>query len=241
VVVQRSNGLIGRLVSLLASIEETAAARHQTQVTAAVVDAAATRLQGLAATSLEHSLAPQPELGPAAAIVAPVLAFTVTENAIGAPRASIPALNIPRRDKSIARMAGAAAVLFALIGVAIYSWAHLGVSQLRAEGPTTPGPRHAVDSASADAAIIVRLPFPPAASQAQSDKPDADNTSSLVAAAEVIKPPVPAAAQIGAAAPGVRRLLVKAGIARTRGGLGGYATQPNRGTWPVPPGVNGGG
>ena len=49
-VVQRSNGLVGSLVSLVAAIDALATESDQTQVTAAVVDAAAARLEGEAAS-----------------------------------------------------------------------------------------------------------------------------------------------------------------------------------------------
>jgi type II secretory pathway predicted ATPase ExeA len=61
-VVQRSNGLIGHVVPLLATAETIASERHRSQVTEAMVDEAAERLRSkVAAPSVVDDAAPQRE------------------------------------------------------------------------------------------------------------------------------------------------------------------------------------
>ncbi len=235
-VVQRSSGLIGRLVPLVAAIEAITAATDQTQVTAAVVDVAAARLEGEVVTLLDGGLASQSELRPDVAIMRPVVGH--------ATRALAPALNTLRWDRSAARMAGVAAVLVGGIGAAAYWWAPLGVDRIWAEGRTASELRSAVERASPDTTIIVRLPFSALTLQAQSDTPDVESATTpqvtaSVAASEIIEPPVLVAQQIGAATAAHRRAARSATV-QTRGTIGGYVTHANKGIWLFSPIANGG-
>ena len=215
-----SNLITARFELEPVSLEETGAARLEDEVVAL--------LDGGVASQSVH----RPELQ----LARPVVAHTRPP--------FIPAMNTLRWDGITARMAGAAAVLVAGICAAAYWWAPLGVERIWAEARTASELRSAVESASPDTTIIVRLPFSALTLQAQSDTPDVESASTpqvtaSVAASEIIEPPVLVAQQIGAATATHRRAARSATV-QTRGTIGGYVTHANKGIWLFSPNANGG-
>ena len=143
-VVQRTDGLIGRLVPLVAAIEAIAAETDQTRVTAAVIDAAAARLEGGLDSLASQPAGSTPENGSA--------------EAIGAAGALVPIPIIPRREWGAARMSGAAAALVGSLSLATYWLAPFGIDRISAETRTALEDRNARGSVSPDTTIIIRLP-----------------------------------------------------------------------------------
>jgi type II secretory pathway predicted ATPase ExeA len=236
-VIQRTDGLIGRLFPLMAAIGAIATETDQTRVTTAVIDAAAARLEG----GLD-SLAP-PSVGSSdAAITAPV--FRVAE-AIAAARALVPILSFPRQEWGIVRRSGAAAAVVAGLGSAIYWLAPFGIDRIWAEARTAPlEHRNATGTASPDPAIIIRLPLSTPMMHARLSTANSDGAITLqitttVAAPEIIEPPAILVPQIG---PVVAAHRSAAGIrtVRARPTSSSYATPASKGVWLFPPNSDGG-
>ena len=147
--------------------------QNQTQVTAAVADAAAARLEGGTASSVADGLVPRLELG-FEAPTTPALVRDVPT--------LVPELSTLRPDRSVARITSAAAVLVGAIGVGTYWLAPFGIDRIWTEGRAAVGHRdgaEVVSPSSPDATLQVRLPFSASALQAQSDAPDFDSESAL--------------------------------------------------------------
>jgi len=178
-VVQRSEGLISRLVPTLETVETIARERHQIRVTTAVVDAATARLESKIAIPLDGSFAPQLELG-SGAIVGPVVASTAPEKgtnaANGTSRALIPSLNT-HRDRSFMRIAGAVAVMVGAIGVAIYWLTPFGIDRIWAERQTALWYQGDVEPVSVSTIIMVQLPTSAVALQVQSGSSEAESSN----------------------------------------------------------------
>jgi hypothetical protein len=227
-VVQRSNGLVGPLVSLIAAIDALATESDQTQVTAAVVDAAAARLEGEAASRVTTDSVPWLELGvkPAPAHDVPTL---------------VPELNTQRPDRSIVRITSAAAVVVTVgaISAATYWLVPLDIDRIWTELRTAVGHRDSAEAAapvSPDATTQVRLPFSASALQAQPDAPDSDSASAF--------PVIPFVPRPGIIKPSVLAAPIRSGAdktVRSRERPGDYVSPSPKGIWLFPPNANGGG
>ena len=155
------------------ALDAIATERDQTQMTAAVIDAAAARLAGGTASPVADGLVPRLELGIKAATT-PALARDVPT--------LVPELITLRPDRSVARITSAAAALVGAIGVATYWLAPFGIDRIWTEGRAAVGHPDGTEAASPvspDATIQVRLPFSASALQAQSDAPDFDSESAF--------------------------------------------------------------
>ena len=155
------------------ALNAIATERDQTQMTAAVIDAAAARLAGGTASPVADGLVPRLELGIKAATT-PALARDVPT--------LVPELITLRPDRSVARITSAAAALVGAIGVATYWLAPFGIDRIWTEGRAAVGHPDGAEAASPvspDATIQVRLPFSASALQAQSDAPDFDSESAF--------------------------------------------------------------
>jgi type II secretory pathway predicted ATPase ExeA len=168
-VVQRSDGLIGRAIALLSEGAAIANARHQSEVTAAVIDAAAGRIDRWAVAKpgkANHGPQPQPQPQPQPW---PTATEHASERSYGPPGPEAAVVSIetqpasivavvrrPRRVRKITLLVGAAAV-FGAIGAAAYWWEPVGADQIWVRARTALGHWKPVEGPSADAAIIVRL------------------------------------------------------------------------------------
>jgi type II secretory pathway predicted ATPase ExeA len=235
-VIQRTDGLIGRLFPLVTAINAIATETDQTRVTTALIDAAAARLEG----GLE-SLAPSAGSSDAA-ITAPV--FRVAE-AIAAARALVPILSFPRQEWGFVRRSGAAAAVVAGLGSGIYWLAPFGIDRIWAEARTAPlEDRNATGTASPDPAIIIRLALSTPMMHARLSTANSDGAITLqfattVAASEIIEPSAILVPQIDPVAAAHRPA---AGIrtVRARPTSSSYATPASKGVWLFPPNSNGG-
>ena len=215
------------------ALDAMAPERDRTQVTSAVVDAAAARLADGTANSVADGLVPRLDLGIKAATT-PALALTL-----------VPELSTLRPDRSVARITSAAAVFVGAIGVATYWLAPFGIDGIGTAGRAAGGHRDgaaATSPLSPEATLQVRLPSSASALQAQSDAPDFDSgsafpISTLVPGAESIKTPV-----LGPKLhPAADRPVARAGTVRSQERPGDYVSSPSKGIWLFPPNVNGGG
>jgi AAA domain len=208
-----------------AAIDTIATERDQTQVTAAVVDAAA----GGTPSPVVNGLARWPELGIKAAATTPVLAHAV-------PRL-VPELNVQRPDRSVARIMSAAAGVVVAVSAATYWLTPLGMDRIWTERRTAVGHEDSAQAAfpaSPDATIQVRLPFSASTLRSQSDAPDFDSESAFPIITPVPTPRI----QIR---PRADRPIAKAGAMRSQERLGDYVNPPSKGIWLFPPNANGGG
>jgi type II secretory pathway predicted ATPase ExeA len=211
-VVQRSDGLIGRAVSLLSEGAAIANARHQSEVTAAVIDAAAGRLDWWAVAKpgrANHAPQPQPKPWSTATKYALELSYGPSEPEAAVVQTEILPASIvavicrPRRVRNITLLVGAAAI-FGAIGAATYWWEPLGADQMWARARTALGHWKPVEGASPDAAIIVQLPpsmlmIWPGASISDDAIEEPDTASST--ASEIILPREMASPETGDGAP----------------------------------------
>jgi type II secretory pathway predicted ATPase ExeA len=144
-VAQRSDGQIGRLVALLAEVVAISGEWHQSDVTAAVIDAAAGRLGGWVAARLgeaDHRVA-QLEGEAEVTKQGSMLANAASEPqaakvSIRTPCGSGAAVNRPRRVISISLLAGAAVVVGAIVA-ATFWWEPLGADHMWAQARTALG------------------------------------------------------------------------------------------------------
>ena len=210
--------------------------RDQTQVPAAVVDAAAVRLEGVTASSVADGLVPRLELGFEAPTTPALLRDVPT---------LVPELSPLHPDRSVARITSAAAVFVGAIGVATYWLAPFGIDRVWTEGPAAVGQRDGAEVASPsspDATIQVRLPFSASALQTQSGAPDFDSESALPISALV---PMPGSIKTSVLGPKIRLAadspIARAGTERSQERPGDYVNSPSKGIWLFPPNVNGGG
>jgi type II secretory pathway predicted ATPase ExeA len=224
-VVQRSDGLIGRVVALLAEGEAIASERQQSEVTTAVIDAAARRHDWWTVRrpdEADHAPQPLPDhretvtkQASERSYAAPELEAAVVS--IVSPPASVAAvLHRARRVRNIALLACAAAVI-GTIGAATYWSEPLGADRMWAQARTALGFREPGGRGSPDAGVIVRLP--PAQLSAEV-LPGA--TVSVVAsvlpvtisteASEIIAPPELASPQTGDGAPALEDALSAANV-----------------------------
>ena len=230
-VVQRSDGLIGRAVALLAEGEAIASAREQPEVNAAVIDAAAGRLDWWAAARpgrADRAPQPQPKQGSTATKQASEHSSAPLEPEAGVVSIETPLAPVvavlyrPRRVKNIALLAGVAVVV-ASFGTAIYWWEPLGSDYKWTWARTALGYREPVEGASADAAIIVRLAplmiWPSA--QVSIDAIDDPATASSEVS-DIIVPPELAPSQTGDGAPALVDAPLSANV-----GASGASQVPN--------------
>ena len=157
-----------------AAIDAVATQRDQTQVTAAVVDAAAARLGGGTPSPVANGLAPRLELGIKAAAQRQCMHMTCQR--------LVPELNMQHPDRSVARITSAAAVVVVAISAATYWLTPLGIDRIWTERRTAVGHRDGAQAAlpaSPDSTIQVRLPFSASALPAQSEAPDFDSENAF--------------------------------------------------------------
>jgi type II secretory pathway predicted ATPase ExeA len=235
-VIQRTDGLVGRLFPLVTAINAIATETDQTRVTTALIDAAAARLE-----SRIESLAPPSAGNSEAAITAPVLRVA---KAIAAARSLVSILSSPRREWGIVRMSGAAAAVVAGLGSATYWLAPFGIDRIWAEARTAAlEDRNATGTASADPAIIIRLPFSTPMLDARltsnSDGPIILQISPTAATPDIIESPAILVPQIAAVA-SAHRPATGRGTVRARLTYSAYATPASKGVWLFPPNSNGG-
>ena len=218
------------------ALDAIATERDQTQVTAAVVDAAAARLEGGTTSPVADGLVPRLELGFEAATT-PALVRDVP--------ILVPELSTLRPDRSVARITSAAAVLVGAIGVTTYWLAPFGIDRIWTEGRAAVAHWAGAEVASPsspDATIQVRLPFSASALQAQSDAPDFDSESALPISTLV---PTPGSIKTSVLGPKIRpaadRPIARAGTVRSQERPDNHVDSPSKGIWLFPPNVNGGG
>ena len=143
---QRADGLISRLVPLVAAIETIAVETDLTRVTTAMVEEAAARLVAQTdPTNSEFVYTPPPE--------------DICAEAIGTTGALAPIPITPRPGWSVAQISGVAAALVGTLGLAIYWLATFSIDPILAEPQSAflEGPE-AGGSVSPDTTITVRLP-----------------------------------------------------------------------------------
>jgi type II secretory pathway predicted ATPase ExeA len=211
-----------------ASIDAVATQRDQTQLTAAVVDAAATRL-GRTPSPVPNGLTPRLELGITAATTTPVHAHDVPS--------VVPELNMQHTNRSVARITSAAAVVVVAVSATTYWLTPLGIDRIWTERRTAVGHRDGAQvalPAPRDSTLQVRLPFSASALRAQSEAPDFDSENALPIITFVPTP----GSQIRA---GADRPIAKAGTERSQDRPGDNARPPSKGIWLFSPNANGGG
>jgi type II secretory pathway predicted ATPase ExeA len=221
--VQRSEGLPGRLVSLMTAVAALATERNQTLVTSALVDAAAARHQD-----------------------APTYRPPADDIAEQAPTANVlvPVVLPPGRNRRIAQMAGLAAVAVGSLG-AVACWeGPPGFDRFWAAGRSALQSGDATPNSPPAAATVV--PLPPAAPATLAHLVGPAPTDAVkprltppLAPIEVIASNSPVAPH-GVVAPGGQWPAPKAAV-RRRATFNGYVARPTQGIWLFPPGTNGGG
>jgi len=238
VVIQRSDGLISRLFPLVAVIAAMAAETEQTRVTTAVIEAAIERLEG----------GPESEAPPAAgkdetATTAQLFSTPAESYAemIGMAGALVPLSITPYREWSIARIAGAAAVLLGCIGVGAYWLTPADIDPILSATRTAANEPNVGGDFVPDSTIVVQLPASVSlAGLNTSNYEDVLAEQAIVVPEAFAEGQSPAVTVEKSATPMVApRPTLRRRTVERRPESSAFATRASKGTWLFPPNPNG--